>query len=925
MRLISRICLVLLVTVLATAAWAGETGSVSGVVKDGSGLAVPGATVKITGAQAPYTTVSNANGAFKFTVLLPGDYVVSADLAGLGSAKQAVKVFVDNDAQLTLTLVASTKTEVVVTGSIAEIDKKSSESNYNYTDNTLKDLPLSRTYQGVIKIIPGASADTSGIGYVSMSGGTRQDNKYLLDGVNVTNPGYGALGVDTNQLDIADFNVKKAGITAEFGRTSGAMINVVTKSGTNQIAGSVQVNYSPSSFQASRQFDTQSDTDLINAQANIGFPIIKDTLFGYVSGAYYDTKTTGQSATVGGVTTTQPDSKSHNGDYFGKLTFFGGQALLVNAGFRALPAKSTDQFGSIYDLPTAAQGADTTNYVGNLSVDWFLSKNSVLEVKGVYLAENDTSAAQTVLAPFQPAIINPKNLGAYGYYGDPARNFGNVGVPEFAETGEKYKRSEIKAAFTQYFDAGSSQHAFKLGGGYEAAENDTVRATNGWGIWATGQTCPASVCGTSVSGTVRARYYTSQPVQFSRARTYSAFLQDTISMKNLTIYLGVLVNKDDFAQLCKTGNVCGPTGTPAVTEDTRFNFMTFDWSQQIQPRIGITWNPNLLASDKFYGTYGQYAGLDLKSTARSFAPYRIRQDQAYFNGTTGVFLGSQYRGSSGGKVIPNDLKPPYSEEFSVGYSAAATKDLTFDVYYQYRNLKNAFEDTPINPADYFGSFQAKNFFNARRTYDALTLDIQKRYANCWYADMNITFSRLYGNWDEDYTTGVFNTSSFLEDEPGWNSADPNRYGHLGQDRPIIFKLMGSYDLPMGFVVGGFLRVQSGTPWEARGGTPSTASGRYLESAGTNRLPTWTTVDLLLAYNLKFGGNMAARIEARVANVFDTQTVLGVNSVKYNDGYVDGNPANNLGWQGTTQPNANFGTPTSWASPRRFTVTARLDF
>ncbi|MBK9062573.1 MAG: carboxypeptidase regulatory-like domain-containing protein [Acidobacteria bacterium] len=128
MRLISRICLVLLVTVLATAAWAGETGSVSGFVKDGSGLAVPGATVKITGAQAPYTTVSNANGAFKFGVLLPGDYVVSADLKGLGSAKQSVKVFVDNDAQVTLTLVSAAKAEVVVTGSIAEIDKKSSES-----------------------------------------------------------------------------------------------------------------------------------------------------------------------------------------------------------------------------------------------------------------------------------------------------------------------------------------------------------------------------------------------------------------------------------------------------------------------------------------------------------------------------------------------------------------------------------------------------------------------------------------------------------------------------------------------------------------------------------------------------------------------------------------------------------------------------
>ena len=198
--------------------------------------------MKLTGAQAPRDTVTNANGAFKFTVLLPGDYVVTADLKGLGMASQKVKVFVDNDAQLTLTLVQTTKAEVVVTGAAAEIDKTASEVNFNYTDNTIKDLPLSRTYEGVLKIVPGAAA-SDGQGFVSISGGTRQDNKYLLDGVNITNPGYGFLGVDTNQLDIADFNVKKGGISAEFGRTSGAMINAVTKSGTNQIAGSVQANH----------------------------------------------------------------------------------------------------------------------------------------------------------------------------------------------------------------------------------------------------------------------------------------------------------------------------------------------------------------------------------------------------------------------------------------------------------------------------------------------------------------------------------------------------------------------------------------------------------------------------------------------------------------------------------------------------------
>jgi hypothetical protein len=936
-----------LLTVLATGAWAGETGSVSGVVKDGSGLAVPGASVKITGAQAPRNTVTNANGAFKFTTLLPGDYVVTAELQGLGTASHKVKVYVDNDAQMNLTLVSTTKTEVVVSGAAVEIDKTASEVNFNYTDSVIKDLPLSRTYEGVLKIIPGAAA-SSGSGFVSISGGTRQDNKYLLDGVNITNPGYGFLGVDTNQLDIADFNVKKGGISAEFGRTSGAMINAVTKSGTNEIAGSVLFNLSPSSFQANNDFATTTDTSTWSGQGNVGFPIMKDMLFGYVSGAYYDTKVSGQSATIGGVTTTQPDSPSHNGDYFGKLTYFGGQKLLVNAGFRALPAKSTDQFNSVYDAATAAYGADTTNYVGNVSVDWFAAKNTVAELKFVSLQENDTSVGETLLTPFSPLAINPcktapavgcfTNLGAYGSYGDPTRNGGNSGVYEFQQTGDRYKRNEIKGTLSQYLDVGSTQHQFKIGGGYEDDTMDTVRATNGWGIWSsTAQTCPASVCGASYANTARARYYTSQPTQNSLARTYSAFLQDTITMKNLTVYLGVLVNKDDFAQNCKAGQVCGPTGTPPVTSDTRYNFMTFDWSQQIQPRLGITWNPNLVEGDKLYSTYGEYAGMDQKSTSRSFAPFRIRQDQAYFCGTPagcgstpyGGFLGSQYRGSSGGKFIPSDLKPPYYQEFVIGYSAAASKDVSFDVYYQYRNLKNAFEDTPRGTAlyssgTYFGSFQAANFPDARRMYRAFTLDVQKRYANGWYADANLTWSKLSGNFDEDYDLGIFNTSSFLEDEPGFYTDDPNRNGLLRQDRPIIFKLMGTYDIPFGVTLGGFLRVQSGTPWEARGATPSTSNGRYLEPAGSHRLPTWTTFDLSAAYTFKPTTRLGVRLEARVSNVFNSQTVLAVNSTKYLDDYVDG-PNNTYGVQRTSQPNPLYGTPTAWASPRRFTLTARVDF
>ncbi len=913
-----RSLLLVVLLVPALSLLAGETGSISGKVADATGGGLPGVLVKASGPQLPAgrTTVTNNNGQYNFQKLLPGTYTVEATLQGLGKAATRVNVEVDNDVQVPLTLRGGAATEVVVTAGLAEIDKKSTEISSNFSPEEIHQIPIARTYAGLLSLIPAAPADTSGSGYVAVAGGTRQDNKYLVDGVNITNPGYGYLGVDTNELDLVDVNVKNGAISAEFGRTSGAIINAVTKSGTNNLKGGLRFEASPSSFAAKNAFNITQDTSLYNGAAGVGFPIVKDTLFGYVSGRFASSTTSGQSATISGVTTTQPDTTAKGQDYFGKLTAFLGQSLLINAGFRGLPNKSDNAFNSIYDAGSAAYGSDTTNYVGNATVDWFVSKNTNVEFKYVHLTENDTYQATNILSD-RPLTLDPLNLQKYGAFGDPARNGGNSGVYAFANGGESYKRDEIKLSASQFLDIGATQHNLKIGGGAEFTDFDFIRTSNGWGTM-TYQTTAVNGVSTPV---VRARYYNLQPVQTGKTRTYSAFLQDTMTWDRLSVNVGVLTNYDDFAQVCQAGLVCG-SGIAANT--TRYNFMTFRWKDQVQPRLGAVYNADLLKGDKFYANYGEYAGLDQKSTVRSFAPFRVREDQSYFLRATGAWIRDEIRGSSGGKVIPSDLKAPYQQEFVLGYSAPVSRDVSVDVHYQYRNLKNPFEDTPIDPNNYFGSFMAQSYPDARRLYRGITLDLTKRYSNGWYANVNYTYSTLEGNWDDDYANGQFNTSSYMEDEPGWNHVDPNRYGKLGQDRPHIFKAMASYDI-MGITVGGFFRFQSGTPWEARGATPSTNYGRYLEPAGSRRLPSWTNFDLLAAYNFNLGGDMTLRLEGRVRNLFNTQAVLGVNNVLYNDPYKDGSPAGQLGPQGTSQLNPLFGTATAWAPPRRFTLSATLAF
>ena len=908
-----RILMAVVLLVAASAAFAGETGSISGKVADANGGPLPGVTVKVSGAQLPAgrTFVTGPNGAYNFQRLLPGKYTVFAELQGLGKANRAVDVQVDRDYQIDLVLRGGTEATVEVTA--ATVDQKSTEVATNFAVQEVRQLPVARSYEGLLNLIPNAPASDGSSGYVAVGGGTRQDNKYLIDGVNITNAGYGNLGVEANELDIADVNVKTGAISAEFGRTTGAVVNAVTKSGTNEFHGSVRVEGRPASFESDNKFAVSRDVDTYNAAGSLGFPIVKDTLFGYVSARYANTKTSGQSATVAGVTTTQPDTTTKTGDYFAKLTAYAGEHWLINAGFRGLPVKTTNGFDSSYDVASAGWSQDNTNYVGNLAVNWFAGQNTLVEFKYVHSTDNPTVQANTILTDRPNPLPQTTNLGAYGAYFDSTRGSGNTGVYPYTNTGEQYTRDELKLVASQFIDWGETQHQIKIGGGAEFIDFDFARQSNGWGTL------------TYSSATqVRARYYEYQPKQLGKTRTYSAFLQDTITWKRLSATVGVLFNYDDFAQICEAGMVCGVAGTPPLTEEVRYNFMHFQWGDQIQPRIGVVYNAELLKGDKFYGNYGKYQGLDQKNTVRSFAPYRIRENQTFWLRSTGAFVSTSFRGSSSGKYIPQDLKSPYQDEMVFGYEAPVGKVLSFDVHYQYKSLHNPFEDTPVDPNNYFGSFQAKTFPNASRIYRGYSFEVTKRQADNWYASVGYTYSRLRGNWDEDFSAGQYSTSSYLEDEPGYNSAEPNRYGTLLQDRPHIFKAMASYDL-YGFTLGGYLRVQSGRAWEARGATPSTTSGRYLEPAGSRRYPTWTNFDMLLAYNFNLGGSMSLRLEGRVQNLFNDQEVTGVNIIQYLDGYKDGVPPSTLGPQGTTQPNPQFGQATSWASPRRFVLSALLNF
>src|SRR5690606_5860932 len=119
------------------------------------------------------------------------------------------------------------------------------------------------------------------------------------------------------------------------------------------------------------------------------------------------------------------------------------------------------------------------------------------------------------------------------------------------------------------------------------------------------------------------QYYPLQNPQLSKSRTYSFFVQDNIQIgPRLVVNAGLLVNKDEFAQEIDTTNT----------------FLTFDYGDQVQPRVGVNYQLRKDVGDKIYGNYGRYYGSDQKSSARAHAPFRLIQNTPFFDATTGALI-----------------------------------------------------------------------------------------------------------------------------------------------------------------------------------------------------------------------------------------------------------------------------------------------
>ena len=286
---VASLCLALALSV-GTEAWAQgrQTGTLRGAARDSTDAVLPGVTVTVTSdaLQGSRSTVTDRNGSYEILGLPPGRYNCSLALQGFTTVVTAVTVPLGGTTEANVSMQVGAVSESVDVTAVVPTPLASTETSQNITSDAIGQLPMGRTPFRIAELAPGLTANTPNNGQVAVNGAFAYDNIYLVDGVDINDNLFG----DADSLFIEDavdeVQVLTSGISAEYGRFSGGVINVVTKSGGNRVSGSVRANLYKPDWTSRTPFEIENDNartgdiaDNATYESAIGGPILQDRLW----------------------------------------------------------------------------------------------------------------------------------------------------------------------------------------------------------------------------------------------------------------------------------------------------------------------------------------------------------------------------------------------------------------------------------------------------------------------------------------------------------------------------------------------------------------------------------------------------------------------------------------------------------------------
>ncbi len=867
-------CLLLgfLLLPLATASWSQTTGGIVGRATDPEGAVLPGVTVEARGPslQGSRVVTTDETGTYRLTLLPPGEYTVSFALEGFAADnREQVAVGLDRDTVLNPVLRPAMAEEITVTGEVPVVDTTATALGANLDQRTIESLPTGRNYSSVVQIAPGVSSDAhpenTSQGSITVYGSTGAENVFYVDGVNTTGVEYGFQGKELNFEFIQAIDVKTGGYEAELGRSTGGIINVITKSGGNELHGDVFGYYDADDLQSSADpvVSTGGTTAGFTREdygLDLGGYFVKDKLWFFA--AYDRVSNSLDSSLPAGPLEGQIVTSESDRDLAAfKLTWLlTSNHSLVGTFFQ----DPRDDTGAINDAQHTLNGEPST-YEGVRSFggkDYALRYDGLAGSAWVFSAQAAQHQEENSVAPataegdtIQYRIVDSNffQTGGFGLIQDKA-----------------FDRDFYGASATRYLGS----HEVKGGLEYETESADVVRRYSG------GQQVDVFANLVNPSQPIYQHFYWTTPtatvgnapvsalIAAPEHKVTTVYLQDRWSLRpNLTFNFGVRWDRQE---------IFDASGEKRI-----------DLKDDYAPRLGFIWDPKGDARSKVFGSYGRYyEQLPMDLVIRSFS--FERQTRIFNYSPTSTTPDPQAEADIddestifGGFTEPVDpnLENQFINEYLLGYEREVMPDMALGVKAIYRDFGQVIEDflcaddgtycignpgeglmSRVFTLDYAQTFEAPK---AKRVFKGVQVDLQKRRSKNWQGLASYLYSKLEGNFDGLYApftnigpdpniTAAYDYFDFFT-----NGSDLSRItntGPLSNDRRHQFKLSGVYFTPWKLSVGASAYWRSGTPVTRYG--YSDIYGRYeffLSRRGAEgRTPDNYEADLHLGYPLDVG-------------------------------------------------------------------------
>jgi outer membrane receptor protein involved in Fe transport len=900
------------------------TGAIAGRTRSQDGAQLPGVAVIVTNPAngLRLAAQADASGDFRFLAVPPATYNLEATLDGFRPYRETVNVALGQSVTLDIGMEIGAFTDAIeVTASRPAIDVTSTITGLTTDVAELNDrIPVKREVTQIALLAAGTQPGdvrfdgrTPGQNLASVYGSSVAENLYVVNGLNITNFREMLGSTRVPFAFLSEVQIKTGGYEAEYGRSTGGVFNMATRSGGNEVHADASLYVLPESLQGQSPDTVYAPlsrewTDSLEGTLSVGGPIVRDRLFYFLFASYEETDTLDYY--FGPATTVLSDKLSLSQPYWG-----GKFDWNVAAGQRLEATLFSDRVDVDktrwqYD-PIAQELGDPLG----TGVNQRGGDNFIIHYSGAF-GERSLLTAQAGRNEFTRTNRSE---------GDecPVAVDRRSGIPVAIGCWVNIRRassSDLRQAYRLDFDYILGRHGLRAGGDYEHNVSDDD---------------------TSLSGGVGYQYYLNGPrfpelppsvelvamaVQDNGGSfdVYSnaAYLQDSWRISpGWTLNLGLRWESYD--------NRNGLGDTFIKTSD--------QWA----PRIGIVWDPGSNGRSKVYGSFGRYF-LPVASNTNVRAAGAVYQTIGWYllegdinadGSPEGIGDELQSTVYADGEtpdpreLISDNFEPMSQDEVIVGYEHTVGAAWSLGVRGVARRFNQVIEDYSIqyaltsvygipfdpgtvvyrigNPgSDFDGwydldgdgvldrvhlSAAALEYPRAERNYYGIDLTFDRRLTDNWALSGSYTWSHLYGNY-EGYTnsdigqsdpglTQTFDTPGLLE----------NSYGDLPNDRRHTAKVFGSYSWPWGLQLGGNFFFSTGRPINSFGLHPSDPVTRSYGSdafyTGGEPRPRgccgttenlWT-LDAMVRYSIGFG-KVTMDLRLDVFNIFDNHAVVRVDEV-----------------------------------------------